>query len=60
MEVKVLDLERLVKIVKENNVELTVHIYADGEQEVTIQPHTIEWTSTTTPYIVHGQEQEHE
>lgn len=60
MEVKAIDLERLVKIVKENNVEITVRIDADGEQEVDIQPHTFGFVSTTKPCIVDKEEQEHD
>lgn len=52
-------LAELIRMVKENNVEITLRITAEGEQEVEIQPHNLVWTTTTTPYVVdNGSEEE--
>lgn len=51
MKIKEINLTELVKIVKENNVEVTLIIKANGEQEIGIKPHGITCnTISTTPY----------
>lgn len=47
-----IQLDELIRKVKENNVEITLRITAEGEQEVEIQPHTYSWTTTTTPCAI--------
>lgn len=47
-----IQLDELIRKVKENNVEITLRITAEGEQEVEIQPHNYAWTSTTTPCVM--------
>ena len=48
MKIKEINLTELIKIVKENNVEVTLIIKANGEQEVSIKPHGITYYPITT------------
>lgn len=49
MKIKEINLTELVKIVKENNVEVTLIIKANGEQEVSIKPHGLTYNTISTP-----------
>ena len=54
MKIKEINLTELIKFVKENNVEVTLIIKANGEQEVSIKPYGITWDTVSTPCISVG------
>lgn len=49
MKIKEINLTELIKIVKENNVEVTLIIKANGEQEIGIKPHGMTYDTIVKP-----------